>query len=703
MDEGPAQEVKKIEGRSTLPRRLEDPTFRKTWIANRPVPEGRDVWKDNERLDIRLPEDPLEYTWPSGRDFSSYDPVLKRNWEDEMFELKWFGKSSGQVQGGDWANFRVSREVPPRIKIYYANIVSRFQEGSLLAATKVFNALMADYLAPRAWIPYGVFHTMLLIYKQRGRYERAFEMFNQIVSYHTPTPDDYALGMEVLLALNTPRDALEVWDSFCLRPSLKPNANMYSMLLRTYAQLGDDANVSRIFVAAEKEAKARAIPANSTALPSTVNPPLDFLPIYTSMIAIYAERGYAVELQKLIEPITQKYPFTTMLSALEAYNSLGLYETTIEKWNSWLSPHKSSITDIRYINPLLEAHIKTGNVAGINQIAAEMTERNMNPDLGTYKILIENRFNLGDNSKLANIVTDGLNLKSVRPSIRNYRLVRTANVTAHAKSSSASPDDAASIARTTLDDLQSKNIEIDADMFQALMLCYVKNADLASAVKLWRSEIIERNLIPHRSSFSQFFTVAGMNSDPINVALIWKLAQTLHITPDHSFASALSLGLQPDRNYFGRSDTRALHRKWTTIETDPATGCSLGPRVLNKSESDGFTKFIDHILSTFSEADKKKIDKEWKSMYAAFTEPVAEPVVQDNTPVARPSDPTPTIRRIFAKERQGVPRPHEEHPDEAHFGNSTARHPVSEVTPEEPIEVAEESVASAVPKEEKTE
>lgn len=677
-DEAPPPEVRKIEGRSSLPRKLEDPAFRKNFIANRPVPPGRDIWTDNERLDIRLPLDPLEYTWPAGLDFASYDPVLKRSWEDEMFEMKWFGKAGQQVQGGDWANFRVSHDVPPRIKIYYANIVERFQSGNLLSATKVFNNLLDDFLAPRGSIPYGVYHTMLLIYKQRGRYERALDMFNEIVSYHTPTPDDYALGMEVLLHLNAPRDALEVWQSFSLRPSLKPNAAMYSTLLRTYARLGDDESLASAFEAAEAEAKRRALPINASAsLSTSVSAPLDFLPIYTAMLEIYAERGYAAEFEKLVEPMTSHYPFPTIFAALSGYSALGLHKKVISSWNTWLTDAPAELPLQAYY-PLITAQIKTNDIAALDKTISDIQAKNIPLDLDVYNTLITHRFALGENAKLTALVNNGLTLKNVRPSIRNYRSVRTANVIANA---SATSGDALGTARTAIEDLKSKRIEIDAEFLEAITLAYSKQADLAAAVKVWRKEVVERNLVPTRAAFTHFFTLAGIDGDHINAALAWKLAQENHIVPDRGFASALALALQPNRNHYGRIETRTLHKKWTTIETDAATGSSLALRVLNKPELEEFSKFIDHALASFSESDKKRLDKEWKEMLAAFNEPVPEEVAEDTQFASRPADTSSnSIRRIFAKDRDRfVPTPGSEHPEEAAATSAAAFEGVSEV------------------------
>lgn len=672
-DEMPPPEVRKIEGRSSLPRKLEDPEFRKNFIANRPVPPGRDIWTDNDRLDIRLPLDPLEYTWPVGIDYATYDPVLKRSWEDEMFEMKWFGKAGQQVQGGDWANNRISHEVPPRIKIYYANIVERFQGGNLLSATKVFNDLLDDFLAPRGSIPYGVYHTMLLIYKKRGRSERALDMFNEIVSYHTPTPDDYALGMEVLLDLNAPRDALEVWQSFTLRPSLKPNAAMYSMLLRTYARLGDDKSLASTFDAAEAEAKRRVVHAHANSLSSSVSGPLDFLPIYNTMLEIYAGLGYAAEFAKLVEPMTAQYPLATIYTALNGCSTLGLHDQVISKWNAWLSSRASN--DIAAYPSILKAHLKKGDINAVDKVLSDIAAKNHTIDVEIYNILISNRFALGENAKLTALVNSGLTLKNVRPSIRNFRSVRAANIIANASSSSG---DALGTARNALEELETKRIEVDPEFLAALTKAYTKQDNLKAAIALWRTEVVERNLVPTRAAFTDFFTLTGINFDHINAALAWKLAQENHVVPDRAFASALALALQPNRNHFGRIETRTLHKKWTTIEKD-STGHSLGARVLNKTELEEFTKFIDHVLAHFTESDKIRLAQEWREMYAAFSEPLPEEIAEDVKPSSRPADTTAPVRRIFAKDRPFVPTPGSDHPEEAAAKAAAAFEGVSEV------------------------
>lgn len=681
MEEAPPPEVKKIEGRSSLPRKLEDPEFRKAFILNRPVPVGRNIWSDNPRLEIRLPDDPLEYTWPEGHDFADYDPVLKRSWEDEMFEMKWNGATSKPVQGGDWANFRISKEVPPRIKIYYANIVQRFRDGRLMSATKVFNLLLSDYLAPRGSIPYGVYHTMLVVYKQRERYERALEMFNEIVSYHTPTPDDYALGMEVLLHLNMPREALEVWQSFGLRPSLKPNANMYTMLLRTYARLGDDQALMKTFAAAESEAKSRAIKQGSTALSSSVTSPLDFLPIFTSMLEIYAELGYVEEFEGLVSSMTSQYPLLTKVAALKGYSTLNLHNKVLQQWKSWFDGQDLGThfgMGARPYLPVLKALLLTGDIKELENTITRLQSKNLSLDLDILSLLISNRLALGENSRLTSLVNDAMSLKDIRPSIRAYRAVRAANVSSSASTASG---DALGTARTSVGELESMRIEVDAGFLDALMQAYSRHNDLSSAVALWRKDVIERNLVPLRSSFTHFFTLAGQNGDHVTVALAWKLAQALHITPDRGFASALALGLQPDRNHFGRTDTRKLHQKWTTL-----TGNSTA-RVLNKTELAEYSAFIKHAISTFTESDKKRLDKEWAEMYATFTTPVVEEVVVQDTPAARPVDnSTTTIRRIFADKRT---KPGQEpiEPAEAVAASTeaNAQHPVAEAVPE-PVE-----------------
>ena len=620
----------KLEGRSALLRKLEDPSFRRDFISNPPLPPGRDIWKDNPRLEIRVPGDPLLYTWPEGQDFSSYDPVLKRNWEDEMFELKWYGKARNHVQGGDWANFRISKEVPPRIKIYYANMVERYQRGVLISATLVFNNLLTDYLAPRSQIPYGVFHTMLIIYKKRERLDRALDMFNEIVSHHTPTSDDYALGMEVLLLMNAPKEALEVWRSFQTRPSLKPNASMYSMLLKTYAMLGEINNLANTFKHAEKQSQD---PINK----------LDFLPIYTTMIETYANLGYRTELLDILQPITSSYPLPTILSALQALNTVGLHEKVISSFDTWL--HRKDMLGINFYNELLKAYVELKDVASLEKLLTTTLAANkIDLDVHSYSYLIANKFKLAESSVVYQLAIDGLALKNVRPSIRNYRSVHAANVMANATGDYG-------VAVSTVKDINAKKIEFDAALLEAVTFAQCQNANLAAAVATWREVVVVGKLIPTRKSFTHFFTTAGIEKSPLNAALAWRLSQLLFVQPDYQFASSLSLAIQPDRNYFGLMETRRQHQKWTEQATSN--------RVLNKEQLAEFTQFIEHAISTFHEADKATLEKEWKKMLTEFAKPRAE-TQESQEPEPRSSRPssgahTGPLKRLF--QQQTVPQP----------------------------------------------
>lgn len=630
MCAGGAGQVIKLEGRAALMRKLEDPAFRRDFIANPPLPPGRDIWKDNERLEIRVPNDPLLYTWPEGQDFASYDPVLKRNWEDEMFELKWFGKARNHIQGGDWANFRISTEVPPRIKIYYANMVERFQKGALIGATLVFNNLLTDYLAPRGQIPYGVYHTMLVIYKKRERFDRALDMFNEIVSHHTPTPDDYALGMEVLLNMHAPKEALEVWRSFQTRPSLKPNASMYSMLIKTYSMLGEIENMDNAFKHAQRQAQDGS------------NSKLDILPVYATMIDTYASLGYREELLELLQSITAKDSNSIILTALQALNTVGLGEQVIANFDVWL-PRKDHV-GIAFYNELIKAHVQAKDVKALEKLLTMLSNSKIDLDVNSYICLIENKFKLAESSVVYQLANDGLALKNIRPSIRNYRSVHAANVTAN-----ATGDFGVSV--STVKDLASKKIEFDAALLEAVSFAQAANADLSQAVSTWREVVILGKLIPTRKTFTNFFTVAGIEKSPLNAALAWRLSQLLFVQPDYRFASALSLAIQPDRNYFGLVETRRQHQKWTEQ--------SSSSRVLNKTQLEEFTRFIDHAISTFSEADKTTLEREWKAMLKDFAKPRKETAVQqDEEPSARPSAsaaPSGPLKRLF--QQQAIPTP----------------------------------------------
>lgn len=688
-----AGDVIKIEGRSALPRKLEDESFRRHYIGSRPPPPGRDIWNDNDRLDIRFRNDPLTYKWPeSNKDLGSYDPVLKKHWEDRMFALKWDGKANSPVEGGDWANWRVSTDVPPRIKIYYANIVHRFQEGLLMSATKVFNDLLNDYLAPRGSIPYGVYHTMLLVYKKRERYSRALDMFHEIVSWHTPTADDYALGMEVLLKLNFPRDALEVWQSFMTRPSIKPNALAFSMLLRTYARLGESDELRKAFVYAEQEARKRhpskvgvsavqavlsspsdASDTSSTSdlapLTSSTTSPIDFLFVFTSMIEVYGEIGYAKELVELVEPLNATFPIATLHAAIEAFTSVGLHQKAVDCWKQWLD--KKDLKDIKYFNPLIKSLIALGDIAGIEAAIADLKTRGVAMDMNTYVMLIQNRFQLSESTRLTQLVNNGIELKDVRPSIRNYRRARAANISAHASAASPSSSSAtatadSSVATKAMGELESKGINIDAEFFDSLMSTYANIRNLTEAVKLWRSHVVEGEIVPPMSSFKTFFKLAGSERDLVNVALMWRVAKHLHVSPDFDFAASLTLGLQPDRNYFGLKETRAAHKKWTTVPFDETSGASLGPRILNKHEIQELDKFIDHVISTFPESDRTKLEKAWAEMEETFAQPLVEVTPEDDPQTAsRPVEATEgSIKRIFADKLMELPKPFVAHSDE---------------------------------------
>jgi pentatricopeptide repeat protein len=602
--------VVKVEGRAGLARRLEDPIFRKDFIANPTLPAGRDIWNDNERLEIRLPDDPLTLCWPPGKNFESYDPVLKRTWEDEMFTLKWFGKARGQIQGGDWANYRKSTEVPPRIKIYYANIVELYQSGSLIGATQVFNALLQDFLAPRGEIPYGVYHTMLVIYQSRERYQLAYQMFKEIVSYHTPTADDYALGMEALLALNSPREALEVWESFQLRPSLKVNANLYSQLLRVYNELGELAQLEGTFQHAEQVSRQP-------------NSAVDFLPIFTTMIDIYTELGFKQELLKLVEPIQSDYPMPTILAALEALNDLDLPELVIKNYSHWL-PRKEGV-GISFYNTLIQAHCSLGDIKGLESLLEDIYARSIPLDANSYAPIIAYQHKLGQSSLVSQLVNDGMSLKDIRPSVRNFRTVMISHIEANSAE--------VGVIQAALEDMNSKHIEQnDADLFEVVELAYLHHGLLQESLQHWQDVVLTQKMIPSRQAFAHFFKLAAKTRDVAHVANVWRLSELMRIKPDFEFASALALALQPDRNYFGLQEARRQHKRWT----DESSTNGRGSRVLNKVESKQFTQFIEHVISTFNEAERKNLESLWKKTRAQLLEPTVEVPADVGLPVSRP-------------------------------------------------------------------
>lgn len=608
-------EVVKIEGQSAMLRKLEDPHFRKDFVANKPVPPGRSIWNDNPRLHIRLPSDPLPYVWPEGKDFASYDEVLKRSWEDEMFELKWFGKARGQVQGGDWAANRVSTDVPPRIKIYYAQMVDQFQQGNLLSATKAFNALITDFLAPVGDIPYGVYHTMLLIYKKREKFDRALQMFQEIVSHHTPTPDDYALGMEVLMAMNQPREALEVWDALRLRSSLKPNAFTYSTLMRAHAMLGDMDRVQEVFEYATKEIK------------STPGAHGEADAVFNSLLSIYAELGYAPELEKLVETVSSSSPFSTITAALSALNEVGLFSKSVSSYSDWVLS-KDVKFGISIYNTQIKAHAELGNIQALADLISQIESNGVPLDMASYTTLIAHRAKFGDKPRLQRLAEDGATLNTkLRPSIRNYRAAKTANILAN------SSDYA--LLQETMADLQSKQIEFDGPYFEAVALAHLQSNKLKEALELWQSEVAEKNLLPSRLSFTHLFNLAGTEKDHVSAAVMWKLSQELSIKPDFKFASALSLALQPDRNFFGLKSTRLAHTRWTS---EPNSA-----RVLNRQEVQEFSTFVNHVISTFSEDDEDALNKVWSQMYETVHASIEEEIVVEDR-ARTPMDPTPNFR-----------------------------------------------------------
>jgi hypothetical protein len=608
--------ILKLEGQAALPQKLEDPIFRREYILNPQVPPGRDIWNDNPRLDIRYESDPLTYTWPEGEDFSSYDPVLKRNWEDAMFEAKWQGKTKGQVQGGDWANTRISTEVPPRIKIYYANIVKKMQEGHLIAATIAFNALLTDYLAPRGSIPYGVYHTMMVIYKARDKLSRAYDMFHEIVSHHTPSPDDYAIGLEILLALKRPKTALDLWRSFQTRPSMAPNAAMYIQLLRTYAMIGD---IEKL-----KVSYSHVISKESKEF---------YTPVLTAMIQIYAELGYQKEVIELAENITPSFGFNTRLQVLESLTQAGLYDEALEKYSAWGfkmdgAPYATNV--------LIKCFTEKRDVTSLEKVLNAVNSGQIGVlDMTAYGYIIAKHRQMGGESDIiARAVQQGLGLQTLRASIRNYRAARTANILAHANSSFAP-------AQTAIEDLASKEIAWDAAFFEAVALAQQSHQTVAQALETWNQQVVQLKLVPTRMSFTYFFNLAGMERQLVSTVLVWRLALALKVKPDLRFASALSLALNPNRNYFGLIKMRAAHQKWTENPTSP--------RVLDMNEIKDFTEFIDHAVSTFTEEDQKALELAWKKMYKNLCAP--RPVeVQENVSPSKPiySQTADVVRRIFS-------------------------------------------------------
>lgn len=618
----------KIEGRAALPKKLEDPLFRRDYILNPPVPPGRDIWNDNPRLDIRFEDDPLQYTWPEGKDFSSYDPALKRNWEDDMFEAKWFGKTKGQVQGGDWANNRISTEVPPRIKIYYANIVQKMQEGALIGATVVFNALLSDYLAPRGSIPYGVYHTMMVVYKARGKYERARDMFQEIVSWHTPTPDDYAMAMEIYLILDAPKLALDLWQSFQTRPSMTPNAAMYSQLLRTYAHMGDIATLQSIYSHARKVAEKAGF----------------MLPILTTMNQIYAELGFQPELLASVEDITSTMGIAPKTAALEALIAARLFDEALAKYTAWgFKPDGPPYS----VSVLIKAYAEKGDTENLEKVLAAVESGALAPlEIDHYTTLIAKQHSFKSQSdKLAQVIQDGLSLSRVRASIRNYRAVRTANINANGATNFA-------VAEMAINDLKDKQIGWDSAFFEAVALAYQANNMLEPALEAWHKHIVRQKLVPTRLSFVYFFNLAGLQRSNVNVALLWRLSRKLSVRPDRRFASALSLALSPNRNYFGVIDMRIAHQKWSSEPNSP--------RVLDMHEIKEFEKFVDHAISTFPESDLKLLEKAWKAMLEEYKLPPEE----EEQPIQIPVRPTyssapDVVRRIFSNSDSPskVPKP----------------------------------------------
>lgn len=215
-------------------------------------------------------------------------------------------------------------------------------------------------------------------------------------------------------------------------------------------------------------------------------------------------------------------------------------------------------------------------------------------------------------------------MKDVRPSVRNFRTIHTANVVANATVD-------ANAVSATLAELDAKDIEMDTPLFEALNQHFLYTDNYNGALDMWEEEVLNNKLTPKREAFSALFEMAGKHRDLTVLLSFYRLAQFISLRPDLRFTASLALAIQPDRNHFGTTQIRAQHRLWTENPTST--------RVLDHQQLTEFNSFIDHIYTTLSESQIQEIDAAWATMKTALLTEAQQVQTSEDTSSWTPSGP----------------------------------------------------------------
>lgn len=167
----------------------------------------------------------------------SYDSVLKRTWEDDLFELKMERKDVDatyyELQGGDWGGWRKPTGIPPRCKIYYAKIVEYFLQERYKDCISVYENMINDFMLPIHEIPVGTFRTMLNAFIGAKEWDKALESFYHIKNSFDVIYDDLHNLMIIYYETGNYSLIHDIFETFTVL-GYAPTAESYSIRVKTF-------------------------------------------------------------------------------------------------------------------------------------------------------------------------------------------------------------------------------------------------------------------------------------------------------------------------------------------------------------------------------------------------------------------------------------------------------------------------------------